>query len=404
MNILFLTLVEINDFNQTGIYPDLIYEFAEHGHDMYVISPCEEKNMNRYTLLRESDHIHLISAIIHNYYGVGHFKKGIATLVIGKRYFEAINKAIPKIKFELILYSTPPITFYNVIKKLKKRDKAYTYLLLKDIWPQGLIDVGALSSSGLKGIVTCYFKHKEKKLYDISDFIGCMSKKNCEYIIERSCVCKDKVEVCPNSIKVRGDNIVNKKMVRKYYTLPIDKTIFVYGGNLGVAQGIDFIIRCLIEIEKKEGVFILIVGSGTEYKRLSDWFEANQPKNSKLISFLPKKEYLEIMVACDVGLIFLDHRFTIPNFPSRILSYLEYKMPILAVTDTATDIGEIIVAGEFGYWCESNDVKRFGELLELFMDTEECSQMGINGYNYLIKHYSTNIAYKIIMKHIEEKV
>ena len=36
-----------------------------------------------------------------------------------------------------------------------------------------------------------------------------------------------------------------KNEIRKKYKLPIDKTIFIYGGNLGKPQGIDFLVKCL---------------------------------------------------------------------------------------------------------------------------------------------------------------
>lgn len=402
MNVLFLTLVEINDFSQTGIYPDLINEFAEHGHEIYVISPCEEKNKSRFTLIKEKGRVHLISALIPDYFGSGLIKKGISSLLIGKRYIGTIKKAIPYVKFDLVLYSTPPITFSSVIEKIKNRDDAYTYLLLKDIWPQGPIDIGVLSIKGLKGIVTRYFRQKEKKLYDISDSIGCMSEKNVKYLIEKSGIANGKLEICPNSIKVRCCVNVDKENVRSKNGLPENKTIFIYGGNLGVAQGIDFVISCLSANEKMNGTFILIVGSGSEYQRLAKWFKNNRPNNSRLIPNLRKEKYVEIMAACDVGLIFLDHRFTIPNFPSRLLSYMEAGMPVIAATDPNTDVGQVIEEGGFGYWCESNDVEGFINLMKKCIENENRLKMGRNSYKYLVEHYEVKNIYEIIIGHIKK--
>lgn len=400
MNILFLTLMEINDFSQTGIYPDLINEFAEHAHDIYVISPCEKKNKSKFTLIKEKGRVHLISALIPDYFGTGLIKKGISSLLIGKKYIEAIQKAIPYVKFNLILYSTPPITFSSVIGKIKNRDNAYTYLLLKDIWPQGLIDIGVLSTTGIKGIVTRYFRKKERRLYDISDSIGCMSKKNVEYLIEKSGIESKKLEICPNSIKVQKCIKVNKEKIRRKNALPENKTIFVYGGNLGMAQGINFIISCLAANEKMTETFILIVGSGTEYHKLLNWFNSNHPNNSKLIPSLVKEKYMEIMAACDVGLIFLDHRFTIPNFPSRLLSYMEAGMPVIAATDSNTDVGQIIEEGGFGYWCESNDIDSFISCLNRLIDKKQRMVMGKNAYDYLLENYNVEKAYEIIINYV----
>ena len=68
-------------------------------------------------------------------------------------------------------------------------------------------------------------------------------------------------------------------------------------------------------------------------------------KKRSLISFTLKdrrEEYDNLVQICDVGLIFLNARFTIPNFPSRLLSYTEIGKPVLAATDENTDIGKII--------------------------------------------------------------
>ena len=83
----------------------------------------------------------------------------------------------------------------------------------------------------------------------------------------------------------------------------------------------------------------MIIGSGTEFTRIQKWFEKFQPQNALLISVLPKNDYDKLLAACDVGLIFLNKNFTIPNYPSRLLSYLEMKMPVIAATDPNTDIG-----------------------------------------------------------------
>ena len=78
---------------------------------------------------------------------------------------------------------------------------------------------------------------------------------------------------------------------------------------------------------------------------------------------MPKDEYQLISDQCDVGMMFLDHRFTIPNFPSRILNYLASGNPVLAATDANTDIGAIARDNGFGFCCESNDVRDLPRLL-----------------------------------------
>ena len=93
-------------------------------------------------------------------------------------------------------------------------------------------------------------------------------------------------------------------------------------------------------------------------------------------------------------MIFLDYRFTIPNFPSRLLSYIQAKIPVLAVTDCNTDIGEVIVNNNIGCWCESNNVDNFTSALESILQLENAN------FDKLAKEYSTKNSYEIIMNSV----
>ena len=103
-----------------------------------------------------------------------------------------------------------------------------------------------------------------------------------------------------------------------------------------------------------------------------------------------------MVAACDVGLIFLDHRFTIPNFPSRLLSYMQAKLSVLACTDPNTDIGQVITAGGFGWWCESNSTDAFVECVNKACEAD-LTPMGENGYAYLEEHYSVAKSSELIL-------
>ena len=116
---------------------------------------------------------------------------------------------------------------------------------------------------------------------------------------------------------------------------------------------------------------------------------------------LPKEDYDRMVAACDVGMIFLDHRFTIPNFPSRLLSYMQAGLPVLACTDPNTDIGKVIVEGNFGWWCESNDVRAFGAIVQEAI-AAPLQPMGKEAYQYLNAHYSAQEGYHIIAKHLDD--
>ena len=76
-------------------------------------------------------------------------KKGVSTLLLDYQYKKAIKKYLKHVNFDLVLYSTPPITLSSVINHIKKKHNARTYLLLKDIFPQNAVDLGMLSKTGI---------------------------------------------------------------------------------------------------------------------------------------------------------------------------------------------------------------------------------------------------------------
>lgn len=403
MNILFLTITNFRSINEEGIYSDLMRKFRDEGHKIYVIAPIERRFKIGTNQTNEYDSV-ILNLKTLNFQKTFFFEKGVATLLFEYQFLIAINKYFRNIKFDIVVYSTPPITFTKVIKKIKSRDNALTYLLLKDIFPQNAVDLGMIKQNS---ILHKFFRKKEKKLYTVSDFIGCMSPANVKYIIDNNPETKPEcVEVNPNSIEIHNVNKdkVSIEEIRKEHNLPLDRRIFIYGGNLGKPQGIDFLLETIEKCINIANAFFLIVGSGTEYLRVKKWVEAFDPKNAILLPGLPKDEYDNIIRACDVGLIFLDKRFTIPNYPSRLLSYLENSMPVITATDPVTDIGTIAEENGYGFYTISGDIERMKNHVSFFcQNPEKIEQMGQNGYNYLKNNYTVEHSYNIIMKHLVQK-
>lgn len=232
-----------------------------------------------------------------------------------------------------------------------------------------------------------------------------MSQANVDYVLRHNPeIDTSRVEICPNSIEVQelqiGDG--ERDEIRRKYQIPLNKTVFVYGGNLGKPQGIPFLIDCLKTQLDNPNVFFLIVGSGTEFGKLKAFFDEYMPANMRLMQNLPREDFDHMIAVCDVGMIFLDHRFTIPNFPSRLLSYMQAGLPVLACTDPNTDVGKVIEEGRFGWWCESNDVKNFGEIIQK-INQKELSSIGNNGTAFLKKHYTANKCYKQIIESLMKR-
>lgn len=404
MRILFLTIGAVYNFSHSGAYTDLLKKFAKEGHKVYVVGALEKRN-GRATELGIEEGINVLRVRVGNITKTNLIEKGISTLTLGYLYKKAIDKYWGQFSFDLILYTTPPITIAGLVSKLKKKYNAYTYLLLKDIFPQNAIDIGILSPKGWKGIVYRYFKYIERQLYSISDKIGCMSNANIDFILKNNKeIAKDKIELCPNTIDfVHESEIHRDDAILEKYKIPKDKYLLLYGGNFGKPQNVDYVIEAIDRCSDIEAVHFILCGSGTEFSKIDLYIKNANPKHVTIIDcLLPYEEYSCLVASCDVGLLFLDYRFTIPNFPSRLLDYMNYGLPVIAATDINTDVGRIIMEENFGWWVESKNPQEFRNLISSIFESkqieDELQEKSRNARNCLKRNYVTDVAYSAIVR------
>lgn len=401
LNILFLTLVSMENINEPGIYSDLAREMASNGMNVYVVCP-REKRMGLLTELEIIDNINVLRIKTGNITKTNFIEKGFATLNIERQYLRAINNYFKNIRFDMLIYSTPPITFEKVVAYFKKNQHSFTYLMLKDIFPQNAIDIGILKFGSL---LHRYFRRKEKEIYAISDYIGCMSPANIDYVIRHNPeVDKNRVELFPNTIKVRSQRPKsNDFKIRRSLGISDEKIVFVFGGNLGIPQGVGFLIDCLEKLQTYENAYFLIVGDGTERAKIETRINDLKLQNVKLLNHIPKDDYDKLIYECDVGLVLLDKRFTIPNYPSRILTYMDMALPVLAATDNVSDIKDLLKEAECGLWAYSGDHSGFIEQVHFLCENSETRiQMGKNGRRCLEDNFDVSKSATIIKRHFEE--
>lgn len=401
LNVLFISLGAIEDISTQSIYNDLLRTFRDHGHTVCAIAP-REKRTGLPTELVEDDGIKVLRVAVGNITKTNLIEKGISTLRVKSDYVNALRKHLPGKKFDLVLFATPPTTVYGLVDAVKRQTGAKSYLLLKDIFPQNSLDLGMLSNTGAKSVLYRYFKSTERRTYQAADWIGCMSEANRVYLLAHEpWLNPEHVEVNPNSIIPRDLTGIDVQTFREKYDLPNDERIYVYGGNLGRPQGIGFLIDVLRLNEQHPEGFFLIVGDGTERALLEAYFAENKPVHAKLLVELPKSEFDTMLCACDAGLILLDKRFTIPNFPSRALSYMQASLPVLCATDDASDMGELAEKHGFGVSCKSDDAAAFLQRCAGLTD-QDIKVMGEKAHAYLLENYTAEQSYRTIVEHFND--
>ncbi|MGV8134608.1 MAG: glycosyltransferase family 4 protein [Mangrovibacterium sp.] len=397
MKVLFITIA----WPVTGernLYSDLMDEFVIRGHEVVVLSADERETACK--LISERN-LQILKVPTNRIRKVNKLKKAVALFSLGVTLKRELLKAIPEYRADLIIAHSPPVTLSGMLYSLKRRFGARLYYLLKDIWPHGPADLGIIRKNG---ILFNYFRFHEKKVYRIADFIGCMSPMNRDYILRNNrFLSEEKVEVCPNTITPRRLELKNDRLlVREKHKVPPNAKVFIFSGNIGKAHGIDFYLDAISELKEFEKAFFLIGGSGQFFDHAVREIEKRNLKNIGTYSRLPAEDFDQLLLACDVGVILLDRNYSVPQFPSRLLAYLEAGKPILCSVNHETDIGEIVVNSGCGISTLNGDIGAFKQAIEYFCDDRNgdmIRKMGSNSLALLNHDYTSSCGYEIIMNH-----
>ena len=349
MRILFICSDYPRPEKGSNIYTDLAEALNNNNHAVKVVVAEEKKKIDN-TKLFEENGIPVLRVKTGNLYEVGFVEKTLTFLTVSKYLKKGINKFFSNENFDLILFQSPPVTFHKVVKWAMNKYKAKSYLMMKDIFPQNGVDIGLYSK---KSPVYWFFRREEKKLYKTSSKIGCMSPRNISYLIENNrYLDEEKFEIFRNTVKVSKPIIVTpeeRETIRKKYSLEKDDVVAIFGGNFGKPQGLDFLLAVIDEYKYSKKLKFILIGRGTEKNRIFQTIREKGYKNVFTYDFIPRKDYESLTRTCDIGLIFLDKRFTIPNYPSKTLSYLECSLPIMAAIDKNTDYGKMLESTNCGF-------------------------------------------------------
>lgn len=376
---------------------DLAVELLRLGHEPIVLTP--------------DDHLTSCSAV--------EYIDGIKVLRIktGKiekasRIVRAINEALLSLvlwhrgkklfksnKCELIVWYSPSIFFGSLVKKLKKLFNCSSYLILRDIFPQWAIDTGVLKKNSP---ICWFFRKKEMEQYEAADVIGVQSPANLDYFFERGLENKYKLEVLFNWAKLNEANIPYGNYRQK---LGLEnKTVFFYGGNIGVAQDMDNLIRLAESLQDELAAYFLLVGSGSEVERLNGLIKNKGLKNISIHPAVEQTQYLAMLSEFDVGLILLNRKFKTQNFPGKMLGYMLYSMPILASINPGNDLRDILEEKQAGLVSINGDDNEFRDnAVKLIKNIDLRRQLGINASLLMADVFSVSRAACQILGHVSDR-
>ena len=371
---------------------DLALEFKNRGHDVTVITPSESIKSNYE--IGNIEGVEVLSIKTGKIDGASKIVRTINELLLsyniwrkGKSYFQ-LNKC------DLVVWYSPSIFFGALVKKLKRVYGSSSYLILRDIFPQWALDTGVLK----KGLIFNFFQKKELDQYNAADIIGVQSPANLTYFHEKGWDKKFKLEVLYNWTKVEEPALPFFNYREKLGLQ--GKVVFFYGGNIGVAQDMDNLLRLAGSLKCEPRAHFLFVGSGSEVHRIKEEIISKNLTNVIFQEAVGQEEYLSMLSEFDVGLISLDRKIKTPNFPGKMLGYMYFSMPILASINPGNDLKLILEDSKAGLVSiNGNDKLLFNNALRLSQDNDLRKEIGANSKHLLENTFSVTKTANQILSH-----
>jgi glycosyltransferase involved in cell wall biosynthesis len=372
---------------------DLGAEFRDRGHEVIIFAPSE--------LISEPIEVSVESGMqiarvkSGKIKGATNFYRALNEIRLSNTLWKRGEQFLRSHPCDLIVFYSPSIFFGALVTRLKALWNCPSYLILRDIFPQWAVDTGVMR----KGVIYQYFRRKELEQYAAADVIGVQSPANLKYFSEQLPEKNYRLEVVLNWTALNQQNLLATNFRER---LGLEgKVVFFYGGNIGVAQDMDNIVRLATNLKGNPRVYLLLVGEGSEVDRLNRLIKESGLGNMRILPAVAQPEYLAMLSEFDVGLMSLDRRLLTQNIPGKLLGYMYHSMPILASLNPDNDLQQLLEQNNAGLCSLNGEDQKFQANALRLCDPELRKQIGRNARKLLERDFSVTSTVDKILAHVK---
>ena len=348
---------------------DLAREFVRQGHDVTVMIPSTDFYQG--WQLEEIDGLTLLRLKAPQTKDVNYVRRALSEFVMPFAMLRHLRRSpFANYLWDGVVWYSPSIFFGPIVRWLKRKSNCASYLIIRDIFPEWAVDMGLMG----KGLSYRFFKAIANHQYAQADTIGIQTLGNGVYFQEWKKAAGHRLEVLQNWLtRVPATHC----SISVLQTALAGRRIFVYAGNMGIAQGMGVLIDLAERMKDRKDVGFLFVGRGSDAAKLKRTASERALDNVVFFGEIDPDEIPGLYAQCHVGLIALDPRHKTHNIPGKFLSYMHSGLPVLACVNEGNDLIEIITREGVGKVVTGPDVERLAQDATALLSTLE-SDSGIS--------------------------
>ena len=338
---------------------DLSWEFARQGHQLTVLLPASD--LDRDWELQNADGVEVLRLRAPRTKDIGYVRRTLGELLMPFAMLRNLRKSpLARQKWDGVVWYAPSIFHGPLARALKRASGCKGYLIIRDIFPEWAVDMGLMG----RGLPYRFFDAVARYQYSVADMIGVQTPGNLAYFEKWRQQPGRTLEVLQNWL---GEPAKKPCAIRVDATLLAGRKVFVYAGNMGVAQGMDRVLDLAERLLHRPDVGFLFVGRGSDAARLKTTAQARGLSNVVFFYEIDPDEISDLYAQCSVGIVALDPRHQSHNIPGKFLTYMQSGLPVLANVNTGNDLAALIRREQVGQVCESNDVEQLARMAETLL-------------------------------------
>jgi glycosyltransferase involved in cell wall biosynthesis len=268
--------------------------------------------------------------------------------------------------FNGVIWYSPTIFWGSLVKQLKRYFQIPSYLILRDIFPDWAVHLGVIK----KGPSYLFFKAVEAYQYRQANTIGVQSPNNLEYLLKRNPQLKNKTQVLWNW--GGASNIKKPCSINLSATILAGKTICVYAGNMGVAQGIEVLFDLAASLKNEAKLGFVFVGRGSAVEKMRTRISVENLTNILIFDEIDHDQIPALYAQCNIGLLSLDLRHQTHNIPGKFITYLHAGLPVFGLVNPGNDLVGLTQEAKIGYVTDVYDLVILKEQLQRLVQRIRC--------------------------------
>ena len=262
---------------------------------------------------------------------------GLHAAQVARRKFDLAS-------FDAVVAWMPAIAIWPVVSEIERAGIRHRFLFIWDFFPDHHHEIGRIPG----GLPLRTARSLEQRLLSKFSTLLCTLEGNADYLRRRFRIsAEQQILVTP----IWGDPTPapssDRDAIRARYSVPADNPIAVFGGQLTQGRGFEQMLAAAdAAMSAGSDIRFLFVGDGRLAPAIRE--RAGRQTNVLYLPPLTRSDYLDLLGACDVGMVATVPGVTSFSIPSKTIDYLRAGLPIVAAVEHGNEFARTLEEYDVG--------------------------------------------------------